>query len=269
MLSVFFSPDTIPSPTIGWQAYNYSNGARAVCVCTQDESGSFGLAEVVPGTDNTANASIVRDRNGDTWVAWWTHDLQGMFWTHSAVRATASDLRVVKAGPRPLLVWTLTEPAPGSWWTVLRSVEGQTFEPVGRVQAGATVAMSWTDDRVSGHVRKTLTYRLRRDCLDKRYEWLSEVAGWHAGRHDPRLLLLPRSFRTTRVDFAIEQATGPVEVAVYDVQGRRVMRTLLPTTLGRVSSGFDLDSRMASGVYFLRVTDAARQEATAKLVLLR
>jgi hypothetical protein len=264
-----FSPDTSSHSTFGWYAYNYSDGSRAVCVCTQSDSGAFGLAEVVPETEAAAQFRVVRDRSGDTWVAWWTMDLQGMFWTHSAVRATATDLQVLKAGPRPLLVWRLSEPAPGSWWTVLRSTEGQAFEPVARVQAGASVAMSWSDDKLPGHVRKTLTYRLRRDCLDQRYEWLSEVAGWYAGRHGPRVLLLPRPLGTPRVDFVVEQASGPVEVSVYDVQGRRVMRTSFSSTLGRVSARLDLDARMSSGVYFLRVMDAARQEATAKLVVLR
>jgi hypothetical protein len=271
--STYFSPDTLRYPVVAWTAQNFNRGAmNSLCVCVPTESGEYPVAENLEGTDGIAQAGIARDANEDIWVVWWNDELEGMFWTHSVVRATATALCVARGGSKPLLRWTLSEPAPGSWWTVLRADRDGPFETVGRVRAGNDTEMSWVDAwPVHGHVR----YRLRRDCVDKRYEWLSEEAPWPVKSRKPLLSLLPRPLESSEVPFEVEwAAAGPMQIELYDIQGRRVLtRTEPGTGLATVSSALDLtqlERRCTSGIYFLRVTDAAgeRSEA-AKVVVLR
>jgi hypothetical protein len=270
---IYFSPDTLRYPVIAWQSANEDRGAiNTLCVCAPSDSGQYPIAENLEGTDGIAQARVARDANEDIWVVWWNQAIEGMFWTHSVVRATASALRVERGGHKPLLAWTLTEPAPGSWWTVLRADGDEPFETAGRTRAEPGTEMSWADDRpVHGHVR----YKVRRDCLDKRYEWLSEEARWPAKSRKPLLSLSPRPLDSSAVPFEVEQAAaGPLQIELYDIQGRRVLRRTEPGTgLGIMSTRLDLaqlERRLTSGIYFLRVTDAAGQQSEAvKVVVLR
>jgi hypothetical protein len=57
---------------------------------------------------------------------------------------------------------------------------------------------------------------------------------------------------TSRLDFALEE-DGPVSIVVYDVAGRRV-KTLVEGQRPRGWSSIDIDaSKLASGVYFLKM----------------
>jgi hypothetical protein len=73
-------------------------------------------------------------------------------------------------GSSVLVRWNLTETAPETWWAVLRQTADGTYEPIARVRAGNSIEMSWLDQTAPAGAR----YRIRRECLDKNYEWLSD-----------------------------------------------------------------------------------------------
>jgi hypothetical protein len=263
-----FSPDTLPYPAVAWQAVSYPGSSYTLCVCVPSDSGVYPVAENLPFTDGVAQARIVRDVNEDVWVAWWTVDLQGMFWTHSVVGATASGLRVEKWGKRQTLRWTLSETAPGSWWTVLREERSGGMAAVARVRAGAGTEMSWVDDRPA---LGPTHYQLRRDCVDRRYEWLSSRVRW-AGRGwriiGPRWL---PGDGGGQIAFGFDGAAGPLVLELYDVQGRMVARQGSSAWRAEPQAlRLGLPARLASGVYFLRAADLAGTDAAvAKVVVLQ
>src|SRR5262249_43557094 len=115
--------------------------------------------------------TVVRDRNGDVWAAFWRLTMSGIFITHTYTRATTTRPVVSAQGSHQLVQWTLSEPAPETWWAVLRSVDGGPYELASRVRAGAGVQMSWDDSLPPSG---TLSYRIRRECVDTRFEWLSD-----------------------------------------------------------------------------------------------
>ena len=77
------------------------------------------------------------------------------------------------------------------------------------------------------------------------------------------------------VTFEVEEAAaGPLEIALYDVAGRRILRRSEQVNeTGRLSYRLDLlgaDQPVGSGVYFLSVRDASGEQAkAAKVVVLR
>jgi hypothetical protein len=131
--------------------------------------------------------------------------------------------------------------------------------------------MSWLDDSPpQGHLR----YRIRRECLDTRYQWLSEEVHWPA-KPEKRLWVRPPT-RPLNTEVALEvesAARGTLEVQLYDVQGRIVLRRESQA----LGEGLDLvrlalgEARgpLVNGIYFVRVGDSAGQEATVRLVVLR
>jgi hypothetical protein len=160
---------------------------------------------------------------------------------------------------------------------VLRAPEDDTtFVVVGRVQAGTTSAVEWSD---SSTTDQTYRYRIRRDCKDRNYELLSEPI---ESRPDG-LTWLPIGLSSAAgnpthgaVRLRVEGAApGEVDVQLFDVRGRRVgTATGLAGPTGIVS----LDprwtvgtsaSRPLSGLYFAQARDArGRTSRTLKLIVL-
>lgn len=268
---IWMSRDTLAYPVVAWYAEDQRLQSR-ICVSIPSDDGTYPPGEEL--ATGVALFDVARDVNEDVWVCWGTADTRGMFWTHSVVRATAQDLAVQKEKSRLCLRWSLSEPAPGSWWTVLRSVDGGPFEPVARLRAGATEAMSWLDEGLGARDRKDVGYRLRRDCVDKRYEWLSDPVAWLDRGHRPHLRLASRVPCAPTVEFAIESVPGPLDLELFDIQGRRLLRRteVIPAN-GRLSSSLDLRGTqiggIGNGIYFLRIRDAGAEETIAKVVVLR
>jgi len=184
--------------------------------------------------------------------------------------------------------WSLSEPVPGSWWTVQRlggharaapggparveSGADGSFEDVARVRAGEDSYLSWVDDSPPGGL---LRYRIRRDCVDKHYEWLSDEATWPPQVRKPRAVRLAARDAGVGNELELEGAApGALDVRVYDVQGRLVHRQSEMATEGetkvfRLGLGVQ-GATLRSGIYFIRVRDALGQESNAvKTVLLR
>ena len=271
-------------PSVAWLAE--INGVYHLFVSVSTDTG-FGPAEELTDAYDAGGPSVARDLNGDAWVSWWTYSY-GSAWQHTYTAATGNNLRIENPGLPRRIAWTLSESAPETWWAVLKSVKGGPFLPVARVRAGPTPEMNWTDTAPPAAI---VSYKIRRECVDTRYQWESAPVSWPAGARPPIYLGPPhppgepdsepglvgtpedRQWGRVRLSLGVP-APGPVILRAYDLQGRLVLeqRVMAPSTERQTVS---LDFRQAgrplsSGIYFARATDAAGNEsATVRVVLLR
>jgi hypothetical protein len=265
--TVRMSPDSSAYPAIAWIA-NDARGVARISVACPTDSGSYPLGEELSGTEGVGTVEVARDPNGDVWVCWGNQDITGMYWRHSYVRATTRDLRAEKSGPDVAISWSLSEPAPGSHWVVLRTVGGGPFSPIARVRAAGGLAMAYRDSEIRPNQRKSALYQVRRECLDRTREWTSEPVAVTSHDKTPGLTVLPRALDGRDLRLSLSGFTSEVEVAVYDVQGRLVSRKLTAPAI-RGSLALSLDPHLPGGVYFLRARDSLGEEAGAKIVVLR
>jgi hypothetical protein len=273
--SMHLSHDAGEYPVVSWSSDNARTGDQTVCVCIPTDDG-FTIAENLANSEHGAVPVAVRDRNGDVWVAW--VDLlgfDGAFWTHTYVTASTSIPHVTSSGATRNVSWLLSEPAPETWWAVLRARTNQPYEEVARVRAGHTHEMSWTDPNPPPGA---LRYRIRRESVDTRYLWESAPGFWPPprfayGNSPLRVAVGPRGIDVTELVFSAAPA-GPLVVELFDLQGRRVHRQSIEASgsgrdvveLGRHSMGEPL----APGVYFVRGRDAhERVSNAAKVLILR
>ena len=278
------SRDAGEYPAVAWLAD--INNVYHLFVSTPTDAG-FGPIEDLTAAYDGMDPTVIRDRNGDVWVAWWTYSY-GSAWQHTYTTATASNLRIENPGLPRHIAWTLSESAPETWWAVLKSVKGGPFLPVARVRAGPELEMSWTDTTPPAAI---VSYKIRRECVDTRYQWESAPVSWPAGARPPIYLGPPhppgepdsepglvgtpedRQWGHVRLSLGAAQP-GPVTLRAYDLQGRLVLeQRVMASGTGR--QAITLDFRQAgrplsSGIYFARATDAAGNEsATVRVVLLR
>ena len=264
-----FSQEVSEYPATAWFGYGSgSDFAYYIWVAFPTDSG-FGVGERIPGSWEGVEPSVVRDENEDVWVAWWRF-YDGIYWTHSHSTENSSVPVIDEESLRPRLHWTLSGPAPGTWWGVMRSADGAPPERVGRVRAGPGTEMSWADS--SAPAAASLRYAVRRECRDVRYQVTSAFAEWRA--RGAKLLLARRSANpaTDAIELEVSGANaGSVEVLLYDLQGRTVSSERMSTT----GSGVDalrvpLSQRVRSGLYFLRVRGSdGRLSRGLKVAVLR
>jgi hypothetical protein len=183
-------------PVVAWGAQ--VNGSSVICLCMPTDAGFALPAEELPFAPGGLLPSVARDRNGDAWIAWWKF-FDGIFWTHTYVTAVAENAQVAGGTMSRTLSWMLSEPAPETWWAVLRAEPGGDLESVDRVRAGTSTAMTWSDDTpASGPLR----YRIRRESVDRRYEWLSDEVLWDDGAVGIQLTLVSTEAHPDRVILA-------------------------------------------------------------------
>jgi hypothetical protein len=279
------SQDAGEYPAVAWAA-QVSGDVATMCALIPSDTG-FTEAVDLGYTREGLDPTVARDRNGDVWVAWWSYS-GGTYWTHSYTIATSSPPRLSATGGTRTVAWTLSEPAPETWWAVLRAVNGGAFESVGRVRAGPSLEMSWTD---SPPPAALLSYKIRRECLDTRYVWESQAITVGAGARAPIYLGppvnvpgdpgggtgetgVPEDRRWNRLQLSMSGAeAGLLAVRVYDLQGRAVLERS-----GMARGGvepFELDlaearRTLATGIYFLRVSDASgRMSNAVRFVILK
>ena len=267
------SRDGAERPVLAWGDLGYAYTYRDVgCVAFPTEDG-WSEGEEVPGSDGLfTSPTVTRDRNGDAWLAWDLLRRDGVLFTHTYVSATASVPKVLGAGRHRSVAWTLSAPAPESWWAVLRARGNDPFEEVARVRAGPGTEMSWADESPPAGV---LRYKVRRESVDRRYEWLSEEATWppHSMKPRPTLQLASPVWASAEIEVS-DAAAGALELRVYDVQGRLVHKqSELATGSGAERFRLDLGMQsrgLSSGIYFVRARDAQGSETAAvKFVRLR
>lgn len=257
-------------PAVVWYATDATGtGRETICACMPTDAG-FTVADNIP---YAGRPTVARDRNGDMWVAWW--DLfDGMHWLHTYNRATVEDVRAEEQGGSRRIAWTLSEPAPETWWAVLRARGQEEFQTIARVRAGPALEMSWTDSAPPAGV---LRYRIRRESVDTRYRW------------DSRIVRTPELIRTFTAQGASpvaaggelllqvsNAAAGPLELRLFDVRGRVVLEQQgVASGMGEETVRFGLSRAghgepLASGVFFAIVRDASGATSQAvKLVILK
>ena len=268
------SRDEAEYPAVAWAAQDVT-ATYTVCVCMSDESG-FQMGEELAGSATDISPTIARDVDGDVCVAWWRY-FDTTTWTHTFTTATCTSPSVTTQGSQHTVSWTLSQAAPRTWWAILRSTDGNAFYVAARIQAGGNPEMTWMDPIQSPDLPH---YRIRRECLDTRYQWLSPEAtvGVDGSSSRGGHLILARlssnpSGRPIR--YELRNATsGALEVRVFDLRGRQLFRQRQYAS----GSGFDtieldlasVSPAIASGLYFVRVVDASgRESPTGKLVWLR
>jgi hypothetical protein len=161
-------------PALGWGDRGVGTNHRDVLCLSAPGATGWPRAEEVPASDGAAVPALARDANGDLWVAWESRDGGQLFFAHSYVAATciAPTLRSGRQGI--VVAWTLDAPAPGSRWTVLRSVDESGFVAVATRRAGDGTTLDWTDPAPPPGRR--VAYRIRRECLDASHAWSSPPA---------------------------------------------------------------------------------------------
>jgi len=117
----------------------------------------------------------------------------------------------------------------------------------------------------------SLIYRLRQVDLDGTSVVSDEVTLARAAVDELQLLgTFPNPARTrVTLRYALPQQaeTGDATLQLFDVLGRQVRQVLVPARAGRHETQLDL-SRLASGVYFLRLV-AADEVRTQRLTIVR
>ena len=278
------SRDSSERPVLAWGDLGVGQTFYDVgCVAFPTDSG-WAKGEEIPGSRGLfLTPKVTRDRNGDAWLVWDMRGIDRTLFTHTYVSATTSTPTIRKEGRGRVVNWTLSEPAPGSWWTVLRSrmrgpfeaVASWTDEVVARVQAGPQVAMSWTDESPAAGL---LRYRIGRESVDQRYQWESGAGFWPIRVPTPlRLTRAPQGqWAADEVWLELEGAeAGPVEVALYDLQGRQVLRVPSKSQgTGKDSIRLDLGGAahpLTPGVYFATaaVDGGKHRSGALKVVVLK
>jgi len=161
-------------PSAAWSSFGSHTGDWTICACIPTDNG-FTLADNLENSAGGILPMTVRDKNGDAWVGWATLE-DGMFYTHTYTIATSSAPGVLGAGSNRTIHWTLSELAPETWWAVLAARNDGPFEEVARVRAADALDLEWTD---TSEPADSIRYRIRRECVDTRYQWLSDETVWH------------------------------------------------------------------------------------------
>jgi hypothetical protein len=180
-------------------------------------------------------------------------------------------VRVNGTGRSRGVSWDLSESAPGTWWAVLRSDGSGPFERVARVRSTPALTMSWVDTTPP---RGQVHYRIRRESVDKRYEWLSDAIRWPSNGRKPLVVRASGHPSDTQLEVDVLNAeAGTLRADLYDLQGRLVLRQERDAVGGFDRVRITLSGpagAFAPGVYLLRVRDAAGEDARAlKVAIVR
>jgi hypothetical protein len=268
---VQFSPDGAERPALTWSGYSYLGDTADYVWASFPMASSFGFGERIEGSRYGVNPKILRDENGDLWVAWWEYfSFKGLYWVHSHTTATSSTPAVTDQAGRPSLRWELSESAPESWWAVLRAEGVAPLTPVARIRATADRVMAWSDSTAPAGV--ALRYAIRRECRDVRYQLVGEEARWEP--RGPSLSIARRSGNpgSTRLVFEVKGADrGAFEVSVYDLQGRVVLRrSFIAGGAGRDTIAIDDMGSLHTGLYLMRASAPdGRMSPATKIAILR
>jgi len=230
---------------------------------------AFGIGERIEGSRWAEYACLVRDENGDVWVAWWRL-FDGVYWVHSHTTVECSTPQVGERAGRPFLRWSLTGAAPETWWAVLRAQGDGPLERVARVQASADSVMNWAD--ASAPTNVVLHYAIRRECRDVRYQQTSGESVWEPRGPSLELAVRGANPSAAAIEFEVVGANlGPLEARLYDLQGREVARLVMQASgSGRDRASLPLGSGLGQGLYLIRVRSAdGRASPSAKVAIVR
>lgn len=138
------------------------------------------------------------------------------------------------------------------------------------MRAASDTTMVWSDSTAPTGI--VLRYAIRRECRDLRYQVTSPEARWEP--RGPSLSIARRSGNpgSTRLAFEVVGADrGPLEVRVYDLQGREVVRrTFVASGAGRDAVTIDVAGDLRTGLYLMRASSPDGHVSLAtKLAIVR
>ena len=258
-------------PAIAWSGYspNHVDAADFLWVSIPSDSG-VGVGERLESTRGGVNPTIVRDEYGDVWLAWWRYLEAGCFWMHTYTSAVPSSPLVSETLGRPTISCVLSEPAPETWWGILRGVGSGPLEQIAAVRAGQVPSIIWTD--TTALPAGPLRYAVERLCRDKRYVVRTSEGEWLPPTARLGLELRSANPAAARVELELTGArSGLVRVRLLDLQGRQVAEMSSQASgSGRDALTLSLPLQLRSGLYLIRVLgpDGAGS-APQKIVVLR
>ncbi|MCC6349109.1 MAG: T9SS type A sorting domain-containing protein [Candidatus Eisenbacteria bacterium] len=266
--------DTTEYPVLAWTNSGYGDTWRDVTAIAFPNGHGWDPGEEVPDSQESGwfSPTMTTDLNGDVWVAWRLARYGINRWTHTYCSATCAAPAVALRGDGVRLSWALTSRAPGSRWSVWRAAGDGAFDSLGTVRAGEDSVLTF-DDAIA-FPGQTWRYRIRRESVDVRYRWESDVAThWRPDTRAPIGLTLTNPTSGARLAFRLSGAAGLLWVRLYDLQGRQVLHQRLAAN-GTGEDSFTLDlggsGARRPGMYFLRVSDGTlRTTRTARVAVIR
>jgi hypothetical protein len=252
------SRDGLEWPILSWTTADARSGVETICVAATEPGSSFAASRIV-GSEGGLISSVARDKYGDVWVAWWRY-YDGIFWTHTYTHSSPSAPVVVRTDALAQISWSLSEPSPGSHWSVMRSTDEGPFYPIGGIVAGQEATLRW-DDRMNSP-ESVLRYRIRRDCLDARYEMLGPVSATST-INKPSLALTLESGNPVSQSLRMAllgASAGPAHIQLIDSLGRLQAINANSDVSGpyaRTIVTVQPESRLRAGVYFVRAIDSS------------
>jgi hypothetical protein len=265
--SIAISEDLGPRPALAWMAYGQS-GVEYIYVSWPTATG-WTRGEQLPGSATGGAPQLTCDENGDLWIGWWRY-FEGILWKHTYTTVTCERPDVGEDSGRPLVQWSLSGPAPSTWWAVMRAIDGGAFERIARVQAGSGVAMKWADTAAPSH--HELTYAIRRECRDTRYQLTTSPAMWEPKGAGLVLAVRSRNPAEAFIESEVVGADrGELELRLYDLQGRVVAeRATTVLGAGRDVVRLSIGDSVHSGLYMLRARSAdGRSSPTVKVAVIK
>lgn len=264
--------DTTEYPSIAWTNFAYGSTWRDVTAIAFGNGHGWDAGEEIANSEQSGWApTLTHDLNGDVWFIWRSARQGINRWTHTYCSATCPAPVVTANGEGTRVSWALSSRAPDSRWTLFRAEGDGAFDSLATVRAGADSVLGCDDP--TAQPGRTWRYRIRRESLDTRYQWTSEVAVyWQTDTRTPIGLTLANPVGA-QLTFRLTGATGTLWARMYDLQGRVVLQKPLRTG-GTGDDAFTLDlagtGAGRAGIFFLRITDSTgRTTPTARVAVVR
>ncbi|KAA3437837.1 Ig-like domain-containing protein [Rufibacter hautae] len=159
------------------------------------------------------------------------------------------------------LNWTTASEKDNAYFQVERSINGNTFLSIGQVNGNGTSSVaknySFTDGSAPAG---TVYYRLKQVDVNGAFEYSKVVSVNAAGnKATAQVAVSPNPF-TREVSISINSVEDrTVQVELYDLNQKLIYKESANVTSGKVKLTRDL-SRIANGVYILRVTGTSLSE---------
>lgn len=169
-----------------------------------------------------------------------------------------------RRGPDGLLRWTTASEVNNVYFQVESSLDGHTFQPLGRVVGAGTSAQAhayqFTDTNLSRYAALLVYYRLRQVDADgsNTYSPVRTVQPAADMSFAVTVYPNPHGGAGTHLHVRTHQA-GPLTLTAYDATGRRLFSRVVPLPAGATTLDLPEAGQLALGVYYVHATQAANQ----------
>lgn len=167
--------------------------------------------------------------------------------------------------------WTTASETKNDLFTVEKSVDGEHYSPVTSVEGSGntTTPRHYQCEDRQPYAGKSY-YRLKQTDFNGTYSYSHVVKVDYDGPVNPILVLLPNPGRSNYVPFRIlgMQDTGTVHMAIYDLQGRMLVRQdFVVDHPGVIENRLELDAPLSAGLHIVKAGPGLQM--TRKLLIRR